>query len=655
MNLVVQTSLIAALCLGQLAVAEEKNLEMGLVISKPETLRALENKGFSLSSLLRQSMVPTIESNLELSKFSVFKPIFENIREELKLNHYGGGRRFDLKYLESPNSRFVLVGIINRLDRGYALGNRCGEIRFIYRLAYRVMDHGKPVFSRLPMTINLIFSAGTSAQNEHCAELAATWLQMDPQAKSEEWINNGPLAETFFQRSRLKSLELNLQAERQGAGAKGGFGGHAVYLLKVYEWITDRFQEATLENQIDREKLLKDPKLLKEFKSWILDPQRTKAIDAGTIIIPQKFLAKRALSVATGGVARSINRPYYDLIKASDVKETFFDGLEQVKSMNGFIRRLNDSTCTGCHQTRAIGGFHFTGMDPAGKYPGNSVFLPGSAHFLGDLSRRYMILEETSRNATEIDYSRGFSARPQGRRSHALRGSGLFDGWGAHCATGNDLSFRKWSCAGDLICKTLLDRSDDSGMGICINPIQKVGDPCEFGVTTSTSFGVDSFKRIGKRTVSVTNAMCSPQSQDPGTKTGGFLNGNVRKLSCEDGPGESGLPAEAACGPLPAARPGFNACIGKKNFDDCLKEFSLGVGLKSCDHLNPCRDDYICAESFKADRGVCVPPYFLFQFRVDGHPLLDPSMPILNNLPVNESEHFSGWRELARLFCDRHP
>jgi len=38
------------------------------------------------------------------------------------------------------------------------------------------------------------------------------------------------------------------------------------------------------------------------------------------------------------------------------------------------------------------------------------------------------------------------------------------------------------------------------------------------------------------------------------------------------------------------------------------------------DQKTPCRDDYICAESFVPERGVCVPPYFLFQFRVDGHP-----------------------------------
>jgi hypothetical protein len=315
-----------------------------------------------------------------------------------------------------------------------------------------------------------------------------------------------------------------------------------------------------------------------------------------------------------------VNRPYYEILQPKDIDVSLFSEMNQIKSPEGFIRRLNDSTCTGCHQTRAIGGFHFTGIDPAGKYPGNSVFMAGSAHFLGDLARRRAINEEISNKEGVIDFSRGFAARPQERRSQSLKGTGLLDGWGAHCSLGTDSSFQGWDCAEGLICKQLLDFSDNTKMGICVSPVQKVGEPCEFGVTTNKGFDDDQFKRTSNRKVSLPNAMCSPQSQDPGTKTGGFLNGNVRLLSCQNGPNEAGLPPEAICGPLPASRPGFNSCIGKKNFDDCLKEFSMGVGLRGCDQTNPCRDDYICAESFNPDKGVCVPPYFLFQFRVDGHP-----------------------------------
>ena len=37
--------------------------------------------------------------------------------------------------------------------------------------------------------------------------------------------------------------------------------------------------------------------------------------------------------------------------------------LQNIRSVAGFERRLNDVTCSGCHQTRGIGGFHFPGVD----------------------------------------------------------------------------------------------------------------------------------------------------------------------------------------------------------------------------------------------------------------------------------------------------
>ncbi len=41
------------------------------------------------------------------------------------------------------------------------------------------------------------------------------------------------------------------------------------------------------------------------------------------------------------------------------------------------------------------------------------------------------------------------------------------------------------------------------------------------------------------------------------------------------------------------------------------------AGLRACDDQNPCRDDYVCARA--AHGGACLPPYFVFQLRVDGH------------------------------------
>ena len=41
---------------------------------------------------------------------------------------------FDRGLLYSGQTRFVLSGIINRMDRAYVVPESCGEIRLIYRL-----------------------------------------------------------------------------------------------------------------------------------------------------------------------------------------------------------------------------------------------------------------------------------------------------------------------------------------------------------------------------------------------------------------------------------------------------------------------------------------------------------------------------------------
>ena len=50
--------------------------------------------------------------------------------------------------------------------------------------------------------------------------------------------------------------------------------------------------------------------------------------------------------------------------------------LQNIRSVGGFERRLNDITCSGCHQTRGIGGFHFPGVDWMAAKPSNSTVVP---------------------------------------------------------------------------------------------------------------------------------------------------------------------------------------------------------------------------------------------------------------------------------------
>jgi hypothetical protein len=73
----------------------------------------------------------------------------------------------------------------------------------------------------------------------------------------------------------------------------------------------------------------------------------------------------------------------------------------------------------------------------------------------------------------------------------------------------------------------------------------------------------------------------------------------------------------AACGSI-AILDSFNACLARgEAFLACIRGNVQPAGLRRCDAEQPCRDDYVCARA--ASGGVCLPPYFVFQLRVDGH------------------------------------
>src|SRR5262249_26791659 len=241
------------------------------------------------------------------------------------------------------------------------------------------------------------------------------------------------------------------------------------------------------------------------------------------------------------------------------------------------------------------------------------------------------------------DFSRGFSERPEARFKVALAGTQLFNGWGAACYRGSDASFADWTCAKGLQCRTLYDAAHNPGMGTCITASRKaVGDPLEAGkVTYGEDYGDEAYERtdpsgpideehyLPENLPNISNPSPSDQyyfaSQGAHGSSGGFPAGMLwlyfggHAKACHD------LPRNAACGWM--AGDGFNECIGEgKPFPKCLK-YALAAGLRACEREHPCRDDYICTapdEKLTPKRrmgiGACIPPYFMFQFRVDGHP-----------------------------------
>ena len=284
----------------------------------------------------------------------------------------------------------------------------------------------------------------------------------------------------------ITHIETNLQIAHAPKSAIRDF--RTDYLLKVFDYDapSKTFTEAAMENQIDRERILADAKLGREFKAWLLEPSHFAELDRGKILVPDQFLATAAIAPTPAGFSASDLQPAFGLVQGDDapveplfknadvvaaLKKAAESGfaLQNVRSVAGFERRLNDITCAGCHQTRGIGGFHFPGVDWMAAKPNNSTVVPASPHFFGDQVRRRDILTAL-RDGKRPDYSRGFSSRPQLRGSAELAGTEYEDGWGASCyvqhasAADNDKSFKSWTCAEGLTCQPA---GNASRIGMC--------------------------------------------------------------------------------------------------------------------------------------------------------------------------------------------
>ncbi len=490
-------------------------LERGVAITDPLALRELDRGRFGLVRLLapaRPADAPVTGG--ELFALPAMVPVRRALDEEferytrrhkaeLPNETIGVGAGFDFQLFDraslySSDTRFVLAGIVNRMDRAYLSEANCGEIRLIYRLtrtdAPAAVDQA--VSPRLPMTLNLVLRARNGERTDgrdaapDCAGIARRWLA------AGDWpLTGAELAEKLTSDAgpldligpdNIVRIETNLQIAHAPKSPARDF--RTDYLLKVFDYNapTKTFEEALLENQIDRERILADKSLARDFKAWLLEPTHFSELDRGTILIPQEFLATRAIAPTPTGFSSSDLQPAFGLVQGesatADPVFTKSDvvaaleyavkrgiSLQNIRSVAGFERRLNDITCSGCHQTHGIGGFHFPGVDWMAAHPSNSTVVPGSPHFFGDQIRRRAILT-SMRDGERPDYSRGFSSRPQLRGSGELAGSEYDDGWGAHCygpranAADIDRSFSSWTCARGLACQVL---SNASGMGMC--------------------------------------------------------------------------------------------------------------------------------------------------------------------------------------------
>ena len=557
-------------------------------------LAELERQGLSLASVLGAAKAQL--GNRELSQLPSFAPVVRELEQEIaraaaadklagvdvaRYSH----RLFDRRFLRLPEARFVLAGVVNRPDRAIFDEASCGETRLVYRLAY-ALDAERA--SKLPMTLGVELQVPRGAAG--CREAAARWLE--PGGVSAEaraaWLRSeqGPLSPARSHLSQTKArLVVNLQLVRWPATVRPDLGGHAEYLLRSFRADSAGIlRPEVLENTIEP-RLLGDANKRAALLAFL--KSSAASVDAGTALLPDTLLATRALSVTPRGLHRLANRPFTAALGPTAFADRDLSGGTFVKSSAGLLRRLDQLSCQGCHQARSVAGFHLLGEDAADAPPENALAVAVSPQVTADLPRRLRIAEQTLKDAAP-DFSAPLPehGNPQGS-------------YGQACTLGLDPSFAAWTCPTGLVCSSV-EAGPGDAVGQCLPEQLHVGDACERGAVTQRP---DSSRdrMAALRLESCPDMICN--------RSGVGFPGGMCTAGCNQ--------AGAACGSI-AILDSFNACLARgASFLSCIRGNVQPAGLRACDDQNPCRDDYVCARG--AHGGACLPPYFVFQLRVDGH------------------------------------
>lgn len=569
-----------------LAIAEDPSV----LVEHPETLTALEQRGFDLGSRLSGA---AFADNRAFGASTEGKGIIAAIDADVAaamrsdpslgvgMDH--AHRAFDTTWLRSSEARFELVAVTNRLDLRFKDAAGCGELHLVYRLAYANRS-GK---SRLPMTIMLVYPQ--AREGAACDRIAKQWLAVPksgtPTARAEA-LARGPLARA--KTSVANKIEIGFQKVRWPSSVRPDMGGHAEYGLRVFSRGASGLANVRLENT-PRTDL--DANEKRALAQWI--GANISAIEAGTAIVPSSFLTDNSTSVAPKELARAANRPFAQLFG----KDGEGLGDVAVASRRELVRRLDTMSCNGCHQSRSVAGFHVLGNDRADMSVVNALVDGISPHTRELVAFRKRDLEAIAGSAGRTP------ALP--KIPFAERGESK---GGANAACGLNGMFPSWTCAPGLAC------SDVSGddIGLCVTrDARDVGEACEESKVSFTPNA--SSDRASGLTIKACNGATGAGRCNK--SSGGFPNGLCSGPCSTPGKVED----NGICGV--AVPSGFNECIGAgRPFETCISGGSKQL-RRACDTTHPCGPDYVCAAvpNGPASTGACLPTYFMFQVRVDGH------------------------------------
>ena len=648
--------------------------DAALIVSDVAVLQGLEARGLSFGRVMAASG----EIGQALQTSPLVRVLTAAVTDEVVTRHrddpttsYGPGsysralrHLFDPAWLSSDHSHFELVGVVNRLDRALMDPESCGEIRLIYRLA--LTPPGRPT-TRLPMTVNVLFPQLPQPRvAEDCRAVATEWLAIERASKRVGLLAalvDHPLRDIDEGARRahyaFDRVEINFQLLHEEPRAVDT-DDHSEYVLRGFRRADGALVEDAL---IDTPSDSLDETGRARLAAWVAE--NLNAVDAGNAIIPARILGSpqtRALSFAPRGLARRENRPFGRLFPDPAVFARAFEspstgaGQRLVHSPAALVRRLDQMTCTGCHATRSIAGFHLVGDERDATASFGALFGGRSRHLEEELvwRRRYLTTVAEGRAAL-FDEPRPIPEHDaldgDGRPSE--RGLGSF---GARCGLpgDDDATFSRWKCASGLTCRRAYG---DDELGSCTPDVPHAGDACEVA-RRGPEHGAAGpvLTRVGNM------RSCRPTADLPSQAGGPFttrcfanrafpggmcsvmercLADDPRAVCAPSDPVPHIVPGHLYGDPesvegvtigllAPRIRPKENCVEVDAPIEACAARPDNGARVlaRACDASQPCRDDFTCVrvENEKggapAPMGACVPPYFVYQMRVDG-PRLD--------------------------------
>lgn len=569
----------------------QSNQDFSLNITDVQALNVLNESGLSF----RDQMSDQSNNVTEMIKIPLYSSLLKIVDEDLVEQELRDNKsfpdfptrvdRFKTDWLRSKNLTFSLVAVVNRFDRRGLSSSPCGETRLIYRPGYPLIFKEKARQEHLPMTVSLIYSHSSSGRsNSRCRDIASKMAIPNR-------ISGGNLAQHFLAekslgypiakgKKRFDRLEFNIQISRWPTIHDESFSDQSHYLLRRLSPNEARsdFVIEKLENTPDVTLLTENAALYDDFKKWILSQQDNGIFALDKIQVPERFLASKVISVSPFGLSRLSNLPFSRIFLGED-------GFDEKD-----LRKLDSITCTGCHQSQSVAGFHVLGGHAINIGLPLTLSHPFSSYFDGIQGWRKQDLLAYRKSQPSPEFP--VPERIGGGQS------------GDSCDLAQ--SPQPWLCSSGFYCDAKFTTDSKSKIGECVtaNP-ELVGKACDASFIASSEDPLNDRYVKGRTELCGDDTVCAPSRAGfPGGFCTGFCKGGWPNV----------------CVRVPNLGP-FSSCVtATKLYRDCAAIHSIEVDMPACETNRDCRRDYACVY-VSDEKRFCAPPYFLPDLTLEHHEL----------------------------------